>query len=237
MQKSAEQLRIIAQLIETESGTHVASMNFDESIVDVFAIQDEIAERIVKELRITLLADEATRLRRRETSSIEAYDEFLLGRKLIDYSGVSTDFAVAAGHFREAAKLDPGFVSAYVGEAMAWIMMVDWNGTDLDTSMNEARRLLVHIERLDPDHPELSLIKGWLAWATGDAQEAEHLFREHIDAIPNSDVGTYLYAFFLQTQLRFDESIDVVERGLRLNPLSPRLEHIIGWAETGLGQA
>jgi len=236
VQKSAEQLRVIAQLIETESGTHVASMNFDESVVNVFAIQDEIAERIVKELRITLLADEATRLRRRETSSIEAYDEFLLGRKLIDYSGVSTDFAVAAGHFREAAKLDPGFVSAYVGEAMAWIMMVDWNATDLDTSMNEARRLLVHIERLDPDHPELSLIKAWLAWATGDAEEVENLFREHIDAIPNSDVGTYLYAFFLQSQLRFDESIDVLERGLRLNPLNPRLDHVIGWAETGLGQ-
>jgi len=236
VQKSAEQLRVIAQLIETETGTHVASMNFDESVVDVFAIQDEIAERIVKELRISLLADEATRLRRRETSSFEAFDEFLLGRKSAAASEHSGEFEVAIDHFREAARLDPGFVSAFVGEAMAWIMMVDWYATDFATGMNETRRLLVHIERLDPEHPELSLIKGWLAWATGNAEEAEGLFREHLDAMPNSYDGTYLYAFFLQNQLRFDESIDVLERGLRLNPLSPRLDHVVGWAGTGLGQ-
>jgi TolB-like protein len=237
VQKSGDQLRVIAQLIETESGTHVASMEFSRTLADIFAIQDEIAERIVKELRIALLADEATRLRRRETDSLEAYDEYLLGRQLIAEAGYFAAFGVAAEHFRTAVELDPGFVSAYIGQALTWMMSVEWGGTVLDTGANETRRLLANSERLDPDHPEYSLIKAWLAWIDGDAREAERLFREHMDAVPNSDVGVYFYAFFLQNQLRFAESVDLVERSRRLNPLSPRLEALIAWAEAGTGQS
>jgi len=218
-------------------GTHVDSMEFSRALADIFAIQDEIAERIVKELRIALLADEATRLRRRETDSLEAYDEYLLGRQLIAEVGYSAGFRVAVEHFRTAVELDPGFVSAYIGQALAWMMSVDWGGTVLDTGANQTRRLLANIEQLDPDHPEYSLITAWLAWIDGDAREAERLFREHMDAVPNSDVGVYFYAFFLQNQLRFAESVDLLERSRRLNPLSPRLESLIAWAEAGMGQS
>ena len=235
VQKSADQLRVIAQLIETKTGNHVASMNYDSTLADIFAIQDEIAEEVVKVLRITLLADEATRLRRRETDSIEAYDEYLLGRRLMAEQGRTAAFKIAIEHFQRAQELDPEFVLAYVAQATARMYLADWGGTDIYSGANDVKRIIGHIERLDADHPDLSLFTAWLSWIDGNAREAERLFVEHLDESPNSEFGFYWYSFFLQNQLRFEDSIDILQRGIRLNPLNPELESLIAWAETGIG--
>jgi TolB-like protein len=235
VQKSSNQLRVIAQLIETKTGTHIDSMTFNRALADVFSIQDEIAEGVVNSLRVTLLEGEAGRLGRRETNNVEAYEEYLLGRHLTAEGGFLPGFRTAIDHFLRAQQHDPDFVSPYIGHAMARILIADWGGSDMRSAEQEVSRLLTQIKRLDPNNPDIYLIEGWRSWVNGDKQNADNLFARHLAVSPSSDYGFYWYAYFLQNQLRFQESFQILERGVRLNPLNPRLESVTSWADIGVG--
>jgi len=80
VRKAANQIRITAQLINIEDGYHVWSEQFDREIEDVFAIQDEISLAIVDKLKIRLFEGEKTKLLKRYTNNLEAYNSYLKGR-------------------------------------------------------------------------------------------------------------------------------------------------------------
>lgn len=235
VQKSNDQLRVIAQLIETETGTHVSSMTFDRPLADVFAIQDEIAAEVVASLRLTLLEDEHDRLQRRETEDIAAYEEYLIGRRLLIDVNTPDSMRQAVGHFENSTNLDPEFVQAYVGEAKSWMWLTDVGAVDITTSTRNVRRLRPEIFSRDQDSPDLHLIDGWIAWMGGDGSKADQEFKQHLERAESVGDGFYWYAYFLINQVRFVDAIDVATRGLDIDPLNPTIENVLSWAIMGHG--
>ena len=121
VRRSANTVRITAQLVNGVSGFHVWSQTYDRSIGDVLAIQTEIANAVANALKVTLLNDLAAKVELGGTRNPAAFDAYLRGLKIFntvrDYRGEGP--AIAA--FTEAIKLDPGYAMAFANRSIAQV--------------------------------------------------------------------------------------------------------------------
>ena len=81
MRKAGGRVRITAQLIDGAAGDHVWAERYDRDLTDIFALQDEISQAIVRALKLKLLPEEKKAIERRGTDSAEAYDLYLMARQ------------------------------------------------------------------------------------------------------------------------------------------------------------
>ena len=111
MRKAGNQVRITAQLINVEDGFHFWSETYDREMEDIFAIQDEIAAKIVENLKLQVEESSESEFL---TQNIEAYDLLLKGIYFLnkDFEGTKK----AMEYFQKAVELDPDYANAY-----AWI--------------------------------------------------------------------------------------------------------------------
>ena len=133
IRRAGNRVRITAQLIDAATGGHLWAERYDRDLTDIFALQDEVTQRIVEALKITLRPAERVLLAASRTSNVEAHDCFLRGRELM-INTVSKDrefFDRVVAIFRRAIELDPGYAEPYGGLAMAYCLDFQngWAGT------------------------------------------------------------------------------------------------------------
>ncbi len=117
VRKAGGRVRITAQLIDA-SGGHVWAERYDRELSDIFALQDEISEAIVKALKLKLLPEEKKAIERRDTSSAEAYELFLLARQF-ERTGSERMKPLIVRICQKVVALDPGFARGWALMAMA----------------------------------------------------------------------------------------------------------------------
>ncbi len=115
VRKSGNTLRITAQLIRVDNGYHMWSQTYDRKFDDVFKVQDEIADAVVKALKASLLESAAPRSA--PTSSVEAYTLYLQARKIWS-GGTQADFTRASDYLKRAINSDPRFAQAWATLAL-----------------------------------------------------------------------------------------------------------------------
>ncbi|MHC4424329.1 MAG: adenylate/guanylate cyclase domain-containing protein [Planctomycetota bacterium] len=113
VQKTGDKVRINAQLIDTASGHHLWAERYDRDLKDLFAVQDEIVQTIVSTLAVKIDAVERTRVMRKDTDSLEAYDYVLRGREYFSQTTRSAN-SKARQMFERAIELDPRWNPRYV---------------------------------------------------------------------------------------------------------------------------
>ncbi len=118
VRRSADRLRITAQLIDARTGYHLWSEEYDRSPADIFAVQDEIAASIADALVLRLSGAEIERLYRGGTDDVDAYELYLTGRQKWVTRNIPK-LRDAIGHFEEAIARDSGFALAWSGLADA----------------------------------------------------------------------------------------------------------------------
>ena len=123
VRKAGDRLRITAQLTSTDDGRLIWSHRYDRKLVDVFAIQDEIAATIVNTLRATMFADLSEHVPRRYTENIQAYGLYLKGRYAWN-KRTQEGVAEAIGYFEQAIAEDPSYAPAYAGLADSYALDV-----------------------------------------------------------------------------------------------------------------
>ena len=163
VRKSGTQVRITAQLIDAGTDKHVWSETYDRELDDIFAIQDEIAQKVVDVLHVTLLG-EAPRVAKTDS---EAYAMYLEGLHFIDLDNPDS-WPRALSLFEQAIEIDPGYAPAWFGRARAIREMANWGDVDLDEGTEQAREWVRHALELDPTLAEawgmlghLSMIYDW----------------------------------------------------------------------------
>src|SRR3989441_8231637 len=123
VRKAGDRLRITAQLTSTDDGRLLWSQRYDRQLVDVFAIQDEIAATIVNTLRATMFADLSEHVPRRYTENIQAYGLYLKGRFAWN-KRTQEGVAEAVRFFEQAIAEDPNYAPAYAGLADSYSLDV-----------------------------------------------------------------------------------------------------------------
>src|SRR5882672_1873372 len=127
VRKAGDQVRITAQLVDAAQDQHLWSERYDRPLTEIFALQDEIRQKIVTALRVKLTPEEQERFQRAPTNNLEAYDYYLRGlesflRAL--YERKKEANAQARQMFEKAIELDPKYAGAYAGLGQTYF--IDW---------------------------------------------------------------------------------------------------------------
>jgi TolB-like protein/cytochrome c-type biogenesis protein CcmH/NrfG len=214
-------LRVTAQLERASDGYQIWSETYDRELGDVFRIQDEIANAVVKELKVSLLWGAAPRSL--GTQNSDAYLVFLRGRAKMATQNLA-DFREATTDFARALKLDPNYAPAYVELASAKLQLAEFEVTDnrraaFDAARAEAKLLIEQALALDPNNAQAYVERGYLR-AFRDPTLAEKDLRRGIELNPNSARGYVGLATLLYDDpARRDEALAMVERARRLDPV------------------
>jgi TolB-like protein len=217
VRRAGDRVRITAQLVGTADGYHLWSESFDRGLEDVFATQSEIAQKLVRALRLSLTAQESSLLERGGTRNAEAYDLYLRGQALLREGG-DTSLPQAAELFARAIKADPQFAQAHAGLANALAYAGIWGlGVDaarIEQALAASRRAL----ELEPRMPEAWVAKGNLLFLQRKADEAFAAFEEAIGLDPSSYNAHYFYARDLFSAGRAEQALAYYETAERLRP-------------------
>jgi serine/threonine protein kinase/Tfp pilus assembly protein PilF len=232
--KMGSKLRVMAQLVNVADGYQLWSERYDRQLEDVFAIQDEIAENIVKALRVVLSEDEKRAIEKAPTENVQAYDCYLRGRQYFhQYRKRTIDYARKM--FERAIEIDPNFAMAYAGAADCCSMIYNaWDTTPSFLAQAETSgRKAIELD------PELAEGHSALAVALTHAkrhQEAEQEFEAAIRLNPKLFEAHYFYARSRLQQGKRAEAVRSFEEAARLRPDDYQTFAFMAQAHEGLGQ-
>jgi adenylate cyclase len=218
---SGDRVRITAQLIEAATGNHLWAERYDRDYKDIFALQDEITDRIVVALRIKLTEGEQMRVHRKHTRSLEAWN--LLGRGTEHFYRVNkTDNATARQWFKKAIEADREYALAYA--LLAWTHWHDafqgWS-EDRELSIERASFLAEKARALDDALPDVYALQGTIHLFNREYDEAIEAGEKAVTLNPNHANNTALLAMILQNVGRPQEAIRKFKTAMRLSPYYP----------------
>ncbi|MGB9106832.1 MAG: protein kinase, partial [Terriglobales bacterium] len=158
LRRERARLRITAKLVDTRTGHAVWAERYDRQLEDVFAIQDEIAHSIARELRLALSEHEQRAIRKIPTADLQAYDFYLRGRQFF-HQFRRKGFDFAREMFARAIELDPSFARAYAGIAdCSAFLYFYWDSSE--TNIQQADEASRKALELDPELAEAHASRG-----------------------------------------------------------------------------
>ena len=223
-------LRVTASLIKVKDGYQLWNATYDRKLEDVFAIQDEITQAIVRALKIRLLGEQEERLVKRYTENPEAYKLYLEG---LYYWNKRTgkDLTKAIELFSQAIDKDSSYAMAYVGLADSYSLLTIYgDARPLDAyprAKAAATKALEINETLAEAHNSLAYVYERYDW-NWKATEAE--FKRALALNPNYATAHFWYGELLMYSGRFEESIREMKRALDLDPVSMIISTSLGYA-------
>ena len=237
VRKSGTRVRISVQLVKVSDGFPLWSETYDRSLDDIFAVQDDIARSVVKELRSALLGEiadskasgevkaEIAMAARGRSSNPEAYRLYLQACHLHDSGGAGV--AKALECLNQAVALDPGFAIAWVQMANAHMQQTGLGLVDLNEGYERAREALERALSIEPEMPEaLRFVAKLQMRQEWDWSGAEATLQRITDLRSARSVSAEL----ARVHGRFDEAIVILRKSLQHDPLSSPLYHNLGSA-------
>ncbi|MGH7751054.1 MAG: tetratricopeptide repeat protein, partial [Candidatus Dormibacteria bacterium] len=215
VRKSGGRVRITAQLIDGKAGDHLWAERWDRDLGDIFALQDEISEAIVKALRLKLLPQEKQAIERRGTESLEAYDLYLMARQhlLTGNDGDSRREETIIRLCRRAVEIDPGYGRAWALIAYAQSSLRFSRGQSGDDGWAAAERALA----LDSTLAEPHAVKSRILFDQGRREEALAETEIALRLDSESDLALITAANISLRQKRIEDAIRYFEAAAALN--------------------
>src|SRR4030095_6021079 len=213
-------VRVSVRLVNVADALPLWAEQFDESFVDIFKLQDSIAERITQSLKVQLSPQEKERLAKHYTESPEAYQLYLRGQ-LLWHGRRQNWIEQSLQYYQQAIEKDPNFALAYIGVADSYIMLSGHRKISMLEAERKARPQIMKAMLLDDSlaqaHNALAELKYQYEYDwTGAEKEVKHA----IDLNPNVAWIHQAYGWFLMSSGRFDEATTEMEKARELDPSS-----------------
>jgi TolB-like protein/DNA-binding winged helix-turn-helix (wHTH) protein/Flp pilus assembly protein TadD len=233
VRKSGNRVRVAAQLIDSQDGTHRWSGTYDRDMGDVLKMQEEIAAGLVRALQITVGADD---LQSRPTlANSEAYNLYLRGRYALsryDKEG----FDEAARYFQQALDLDP--TSATTAAWLSWTyeLQGEWGFAAPAVAFEQARRAAQSALQRNPTLALPHVVLGGIHtsydydWAAADKE-----LQRALALAPNDATATFLAARLSMDVGRWDEALTQLNAALAQEPLSAAYYQVLDWIQVRRG--
>lgn len=214
-----KRLRVTVQLIRATTGKTMWAEKYDEFFTNIFAVQDEISERLARTLAPRLSGGDQQILTRRFTENPEAFRLYAEGRVEM-HRFLPGSHARARELFERAVKLDPSYPQPYIG--LADVLVTNWFQEPEHRAQHEARarECIQIVRKLDPECPELYLLSGWIAeYIDHDWAGAEADYQHALSINPNLANAHASYGEMLRALGRLTESERKLRRAFELNPV------------------
>jgi adenylate cyclase len=218
VRKAEGRVRITAQLVDGATGGHVWAERYDRELKDIFALQDEISEAIVRALRLKLLPAEKEAIEQRETSDAHAYDFYLMARRYYGsgQAGEERELDAIVRICRRATEIDPGYARAWALLALAQTHLYIAHGRHGDGGRDAAERALA----LNPELPEPYAVRARLLWNEGRPEAAWTEIETSLRLGPDSWEANIEAGRISYLEHRFETAIGYYERALTLSDSS-----------------
>ncbi len=218
------QVRVTAQLVNTEDGFQLWSQAYNRQLDDIFAIQEEIARAVADNLKVILLKDGLRPL----TDNPEAYEWYLRGKHMLSQRSDGAPRAVE--FFQRAISLDPSFAAAYAGLGNAYLWLGWSNSLPSREAFPKARKYAEEALQRDSSiaypHAILGSVLLWYDWEWEAARES----LEKAISLNPSEAGAYLdLGWHHAVAGEMDRAISQMEKAVSLDPLN--LEYNIDLAD------
>jgi adenylate cyclase len=218
-QKIGNRIRITAQLIDATTGHHLWSEKYDRDMKDLFALQDEIAQKIIVELQVKLTEGEQARVSKKTTTNLEAWSCAVRGLTLFKRTS-RENTAKAIKLFERAVKLDPNYVWAWV--RLAWM---HYSESRYSQSPSESFKKAVQIAQktlvLDDSDSDVRALLGIIYLREKRYKEAIAEGKKATELGPTNAHAYLFLAVTMNTVGRFNDAIPLVKRAMRVHPYYP----------------
>ena len=234
LRKAGNRLRITAQLINVADGYHLWSERYDRELEDVFAVQDEIAENIVRSLRVVLSEDEKRAIEQPRTDDVQAYEYYLRGRQFF-HQFREKGLQFARRMFARAIEIDPNYARAYAGIAdCSSILYHYWDASNanLEQADTASRKAL----ELAPTLAEAHAARGLALSLRGRYDDAEREFDAATRLDPQLYEGHYYFALARFQQGNLAEAAKLFEQAAAVRPEDYQAPILAAQSYAGLGQ-
>jgi TolB-like protein/cytochrome c-type biogenesis protein CcmH/NrfG len=220
VRKGGDRVRITVQLNNVATGSHIWAEHYDRSLLDVFAVQDEITEAIVAAIEPQLYATESFRAQRKPPDSLDAWD--LVMRALSHYWRVTRqDNVVAQALLEKAIAIDPRYGQALGVLAACYTFSFHMGWADRAATVPVAKRSALAAVQADSQDPWAHCALGcvYLFKRNFEASLAE--FESALQLNPNFSLAQGYYGLALSYCGRCEEAARAAGRALRLSPYDP----------------
>jgi adenylate cyclase len=222
VRNSGNRIRITAQLIDAEDGSHVWAERYDRPMDDIFAVQDEITLVLATEMQVKLTEGEQARLHYTTTNNVEAWTHWVQG--LFHYRQAVTKESVgrALPHWEKALALDP--TSAVLNSMLGFMHYLDarfgwWD--DRDTAVSKAQAYTDRALELDPESADANTTSSLVLLAQERYDEAVARARRAVQLAPSSADAATFACFVLALSRYSQEAVVHGERAMTLSPNYP----------------
>ncbi len=238
VRRSADIVRISAQLIDVATDTTVWSHQYDRQLADIFTVQEEISRQVISALQGTLLDVSVAPTPMAHSSNMDAYSLYLQGRYWWMNGTTSNWFYQARDAFEHSIKLDPGFAHAHAGLAYIYAR---YNFHDEYMPAAEARpraeRALKTALELDTTTLDAYFARAILKGTRADYTAARQDLDRALQINPNSSTAHFLYSEHWLATNRPQLALAAATRALDLDPLSPWVNVNMAIVQFHLGQS
>jgi serine/threonine protein kinase/Flp pilus assembly protein TadD len=234
VRRMGNRLRITAQLVNVADGYQLWSERYDREMEDVFAIQDDISQAIVKALRVILTEGEKKQIEKARAVNVQAYDYYLRGRQYF-HQLRRKSLEYAKQMFNKAIEIDPEYARAYAGVADCYSLLYtyfdarEFNLRQADIAANKALEL-------EPELAEAHVAKGLAISLSKHFDEAGIEFERAMKLDPKLFEAAYWFGRARSSQGMYEEAVKLYERAAALRPEDYQVPGFLGQSLTALGR-
>ncbi len=222
VQRSANRVRVSAQLIDARNDTHIWADKYDRDLADVFAIQSEIAQKIADQLQAKISPRERLAIEKQPTKDLAAYDLYVRATEAIDAApttqNLKENFLEAISLLEQAIARDPAFFNAYCKLAQAHDQLYLLGEDHTRARLASAEQAINAALRLQPDAAEAHLAQAGHLYSKLDYEGARAEIEIARRSLPNEARVFELSGYIDRRQGRWPESARNLERALEVDP-------------------
>lgn len=247
VRKSGNRVRISVQLIKVIDGYQLWSETYDRTMDDIFAVQDDIAQSVVEEIRVRLLGEKpGERVSRQVVSDVkkavrgrsddpEAQRLFMLGRHFLDRT-TRGDTTKAIDYFNQGLKIDPEFSLCWADLGRAYSIEAGRGWVAVDDGFARSRKATERALSIEPElaegHAQLGRILAVHDW---DLKGAEVAYRRALELAPGNSVVLDGASILFYKLSRLDDAMELGRQVVSLDPLSAAYWHNYGYTSHAAG--
>ena len=247
VRKAGNRVRISVQLVNVSDGYHVWSETYDRTLDDIFAVQDDIARSVVKELRTALLGEEAdsdasgqakaeiARAAKGRTTDPEVHRLMLLARHVLGRR-TRQDMAHAVEHYEKALELDPNAASAWVELGRVYYLQGGMGWAPLARAVDRGRQAVERALSIEPDLGEAYALMARIQMDALDWRAAEASYARALELDPSSANVLGGAAMLSCSRGRLEEARTQLIRSLENDPLSAGTHQVLGTTLRTMGR-
>jgi len=220
--RSGNQVRITAQLIQARTDQHLWAETYERDLGDVLGLQNEVAQAIVRQVRVQLTPQQQARLAAAPGVNPEAYEAYLKGRSYLITTSTQQGTKKAQDYFEQAIRKDSSFARAYVGLADCYLTFGSYRWLTSQDASRQGREAIRKALELDETLGEAHNSLGFLSWQYDwDWRTAEQEYRNALELAPNYVDAHEGLAWYLAWSGRRPEALAEIAKIRELDPAYP----------------